>query len=409
MSPQAGWYADPTDPSALRWWDGEQWTTQTQPAPRELALAGASSMPAAAAASAAPAALAPAPPASAASSVIPTLAPLIVDPHPARTHTADPVRIAVPEPAVADRSAPVPRAEPAATLSKPAAAAHPAGTVMPRGTAQVELGAAAAAAATWVDPPSAAVSGTTSQWAGPSGGGQRNQSSRTGFSPEPSAHAAALKSERNWGKTIAVLVVVALVLGAGGFFLVPRYLAIKAQEVAAEQPNVLTHTAPAVLAGQRRASTPGAPARSAAQSLTTQGAAWAWAGTYGTRGAYTAYVASDVPMGSRADAVRAMSSRDAAKTLLGQLSKGLDAGATGSVLLGAPTEYASTVGGKTWCMPITVSGISGGYCLWTSGKEYLQVLSLPGLEQVAAKSGLTSLSQMAAVVTRTAAVKSAAK
>lgn len=25
----AGWYEDPMRPSALRWWDGEEWTTQT--------------------------------------------------------------------------------------------------------------------------------------------------------------------------------------------------------------------------------------------------------------------------------------------------------------------------------------------------------------------------------------------
>ena len=41
VSPEAGWYADPTDPSAVRWWDGAAWSAQTRPAPRELALAGA--------------------------------------------------------------------------------------------------------------------------------------------------------------------------------------------------------------------------------------------------------------------------------------------------------------------------------------------------------------------------------
>jgi hypothetical protein len=31
--PTPGWYADPSDPSRQRYWDGVQWTVQTQPAP----------------------------------------------------------------------------------------------------------------------------------------------------------------------------------------------------------------------------------------------------------------------------------------------------------------------------------------------------------------------------------------
>ncbi|WP_295818936.1 DUF2510 domain-containing protein [uncultured Microbacterium sp.] len=34
MSAPAGWYPDPADPTARRWWDGTQWTAQTAPAPR---------------------------------------------------------------------------------------------------------------------------------------------------------------------------------------------------------------------------------------------------------------------------------------------------------------------------------------------------------------------------------------
>jgi hypothetical protein len=51
-------------------------------------------------------------------------------------------------------------------------------------------------------------------------------------------------------------------------------------------------------------------------------------------------------------------------------------------------------------MPVTVSGVQGGYCLWTSGKELLQTLSLPGLQDVAAKSTIDALAQMAKIVTR---------
>ncbi|MEZ5115258.1 MAG: heavy metal-binding domain-containing protein [Candidatus Nanopelagicales bacterium] len=29
-NPPAGWYPDPHDPTRLRWWDGAQWTDQTQ-------------------------------------------------------------------------------------------------------------------------------------------------------------------------------------------------------------------------------------------------------------------------------------------------------------------------------------------------------------------------------------------
>ena len=29
-NPQAGWYSDPSNPSQLRWWDGTQWTNNTQ-------------------------------------------------------------------------------------------------------------------------------------------------------------------------------------------------------------------------------------------------------------------------------------------------------------------------------------------------------------------------------------------
>lgn len=30
MNTPAGWYPDPSDPSAQRYWDGSQWTAQTR-------------------------------------------------------------------------------------------------------------------------------------------------------------------------------------------------------------------------------------------------------------------------------------------------------------------------------------------------------------------------------------------
>ena len=86
----------------------------------------------------------------------------------------------------------------------------------------------------------------------------------------------------------------------------------------------------------------------------------------------------------------------------------ITAGSKGQAVTGTPAEYASPVGGKAWCMPMTVSGVAGGYCLWTNGKELLEVASLPGLEQVAAKSMMTSLSQMAAAVTKAASASAPA-
>lgn len=33
---QAGWYDDPTDPGAMRWWDGVAWSTSTQVRPEPV-------------------------------------------------------------------------------------------------------------------------------------------------------------------------------------------------------------------------------------------------------------------------------------------------------------------------------------------------------------------------------------
>ena len=39
-TPQPGWYPDPQDTSLIRWWDGQQWSSETQPADEPLAGLG---------------------------------------------------------------------------------------------------------------------------------------------------------------------------------------------------------------------------------------------------------------------------------------------------------------------------------------------------------------------------------
>ena len=226
-------------------------------------------------------------------------------------------------------------------------------------------------------------------------------SAPAGFGPAdygPGHGGGTYKAPRSWKIPVAVGIVSVLLLGAAAVVGIPRYQASQARDTAAQAPDVLVHAAPRTLAGQKKLVIPGLAGM--AQALTADGAEWAWAQAYGTRDSFTLYLASDVPLSDRADAVKALTNHDAATHLLQQVSAGITSGSQAQAVPGTPAEYASPVGGKTWCMPITLSGVGGGYCLWTSGKEWLQVLSMPGLEQVAAKSTLTSLTQMAASVTQ---------
>lgn len=43
LSTPAGWYQDPRDPSAIRWWDGAAWTAHTQSRPQEAPISLAES------------------------------------------------------------------------------------------------------------------------------------------------------------------------------------------------------------------------------------------------------------------------------------------------------------------------------------------------------------------------------
>jgi hypothetical protein len=211
-------------------------------------------------------------------------------------------------------------------------------------------------------------------------------------------HPGTYSPARSWKRPAAIAVVLVLVLGAAAAVGIPKYRDAKAQATAAQAPDVLVHTAPRALAGQKKLALPGLA--EVGKRLVSDGATWAWAQAYGTRDSATLYLASDVPLEARPEVVRALTSHDAATAMLASLSTGFTAAGKGQAVAGTPAEYASPVGGKTWCMPMTVSGVAGGYCLWTNGKEWMQVLSLPGLEQVAAKSTMTSLTAMAAVVTQ---------
>jgi hypothetical protein len=219
-------------------------------------------------------------------------------------------------------------------------------------------------------------------------------------------HTGVYTAPRSWKKPVAVLVVLLLVVGGLAAYGVPKYLATRAQAVAAQQPDILVHTAPKALAGQKKFTVAGMNTTAIASSITGAGATWAWVQPYGSRNSVTVFMASDVPLTEQPTAVRALTSRDAATELLATVSAGLSNGANGKLVTGTPAEYASPVTGKTWCMPVTVSGVQGGYCLWTSGKELLQTLSLPGLQEVAAKNTLAALAQMAKIVTKSGATGS---
>ncbi len=438
MSPEAGWYADPTDPSAVRWWDGSSWSAQTRAAPRELAMAGASLGASVGSSSAAvpEPALAPVVTVTATPSPVPMATPA---PDPTPAPTPQPAAVAAPtttsdedvdrsrpgarrpmppapEPAAApagagedaeevDRSRPGARRPVAVAPAAPAPAPAPP-PVVPASAAPRPPVAPSAPASSWVD---GSASSAAPAVKGPGFGG-----APAAFGSAPIGHGAVppgfgtagagpmhpgtYAPARSWKRPTAIALVAVLVLGGATAVAIPRYRDSQAQATAAQAPDVLVHSAPRTLAGQKKLTVPGLDSRT--QRLTTDGAAWAWAQTYGTRDSVTLYLASDVPVSSRGDAVRALTSRDAATALLKDVSAGITSGSSGKAVAGTPAEYASPVGGKTWCMPMTVSGVAGGYCLWTSGKEWLQVLSLPGLEQVAAKSTMTSLTQMAAAVTK---------
>ena len=216
------------------------------------------------------------------------------------------------------------------------------------------------------------------------------------------AHPTEFHPDRHWGRRIAVLVVVLVLLAVGGFLGVPRYLDSKAAAAAAQAPDIVTHTAPATLNGQRKGAAPASSAASSA-AFTSAGADWAWVAAYGPRAGGTVYVGFDMPVIDRPAAYRALTDHSAATEFVGKFAAGATAGSGGNLVIGTATEYASPVGGKTWCMPITAAGNGGGLCLWTNGKEGLATILLPGVPESTAKSTLGALGQMAKLTTKAAA------
>jgi hypothetical protein len=98
MSTPAGWYADPTDPTRTRWWDGAQWTEHTAPLPPATEAPATEAPAAEAAAAEVPAAEAPAAEAAA--------------PHTAATEPAESIAATTPiapAPPIAPAAPPLPR------------------------------------------------------------------------------------------------------------------------------------------------------------------------------------------------------------------------------------------------------------------------------------------------------------
>jgi hypothetical protein len=172
---------------------------------------------------------------------------------------------------------------------------------------------------------------------------------------------------------------------------------------------VLPHAAPRALAGQKAMSAPGINPSASASTATQQGSAWAWGASYGKGPERTVYLAADVPADTRADAVRAQTDPAAAERLISTISTRMAITPT-AIVNGTPSrEYGSEVGGKAWCMPVTLNDNGGGWCVWTNGREMLQVLSFPSVQEMSAKHTLAALEQLAVQPTAAKPAKPAKK
>ena len=79
------------------------------------------------------------------------------------------------------------------------------------------------------------------------------------------------RERRSWKRRVAILAVPLVVLGGAAAYGVPRYLASQRRAVAAQQPDILVHTAPKSLGGQRQYTVAGLHTAAIAASLTSAG------------------------------------------------------------------------------------------------------------------------------------------
>ncbi len=458
MAAEAGWYADPADSAWVRWWDGAAWSSDArladsapEPAPvtgtvpeppvptpapptpaPPLPVPGPLPTPAPPAPMPTPAPPAPVPtpvvvpvlelaPVEAVAPVrdaappqidIPLLAPSTVQATipvlaPGAVHAVEPVLVA---------AGGIPTLEPPPVHHRPPpSVSAPIVTTHPRpGEVGLDTDLAESAASTFhpelasdthhttlPSPPASAYASSGWDSAVAAGSGVSRPSSATSFSGVASFEAVGSTVEAGSGGsrrvTVVVgLVVLAILIGVGVVVGLPKYRDLRAAETAAATTPLLVRTAPKSLAGQKAVSVPGLNPGAAATGATAAGAGWAWAATYGTRADYTYYLVGDLPPDARPAAVLAQTDPAGLTRLMSELGSGIALGAASTAVIAAATEYGVGVGGKTWCMPVEVSGSGGGYCLWTNGREFVQVLNAPSIPAMSAKHTLATLKQLAA-------------
>jgi hypothetical protein len=295
-----------------------------------------------------------------------------------------------------------------ATLERPAAETTAQATA--QATAQQTVGQPTAASVTYAAqvPPTAttpaatpaapaASSGPTPLIAWDSQGTSTTAPSRPGAAAAFGVPTATVGSGGRgfpWVKTIVILVLVAAIGAAVVLVGLPMYQARAAASAAGELAPVLAQSAPAKLGGQKVQKQRAAEAAALAATMRSEGAAWAWAGVYGNRADTSIYLAAELPAEARALAMQAQTDPEKAAELLAQVGAGMVAGSGGQLSVGAATEYGSEIGGTTWCRPITLGGVGGGHCLWTNGREVLQLVNYPSIEALAAKHTLAALRQL---------------
>jgi hypothetical protein len=436
MTAAAGWYADPTDASSVRWWDGERWTADTRPAPashessvpepaavpvpapspapqpvaeqsfeRELVGAGVGASGASLAAGAVYAeavttdvgpvpVLEPrhAPPAPVTAFAGTTLSPdqgavPSLAPAPAQAATAPVMATPAPAQAFAPQPTEVDRSRPGAPLPETVHVPRTTGYAAPLDVSQLPTTAAA---------PSHVVRHGGGGGGGGIGGAAafNVMASSGGFASEPSSggHAVAYRPSSHWKRTLVVVVLVLAVIAGGAAIGVPRFLDSKAAAAAASAPQILPAKSPAAYAGARRAAAVGSPMSNLASRLSTNGAAWTWTQAYRSNDATSVVLAGSLGTTDRALAYRALTDHKKAMELVDGVVADVSSGTRD--VPGQPVQYLSPVGGSIWCLPYASDGMGGGLCVWTNGGQLLVARTLPGVADSAAHTMLAELASL---------------